>query len=110
MRLPSHMQHDTLANSQTLRSELAALRGLWLGIEGDLHRMGIACLADLRGCRPEALVETYRRETGHPSDPILRPYFAALVAFAETGVATPWWRIMRAEAVRDSEAALVSVI
>ena len=80
-----------------LRSELAPLRGLWHGMESDLLRLGITSVRDLRGKQPEQVAESYRTLAGHPPDPILRPYFAALIGFAETGVATPWWYILRAE-------------
>lgn len=74
------------------------MRGLWNGTETDLFRLGIASLEDLRGKAAESLAEAYRALTNRPPDPILRPYFAALIGYAETGVATPWWHIARADA------------
>jgi hypothetical protein len=85
-----------------LRQELAPMRGLWPNMEADLYRMGIAALGDLRGKQPEALAEEYRALDGHPPDPVLLPYFTALIAFAETGVATPWWRILRQRAYAEA--------
>ena len=92
------MTDQTNTTLPRLRQELAPLRGLWRNMEADLQRLGIAVLADLRGKQPDALADEYRALAGHPSDPVLLPYFAALVAFAETGVATPWWQILRQRA------------
>jgi len=80
-----------------LRSELAPLRGLWHGMESDLLRLGFTSVRDLCGKKAEQVAEAYRTLAGRPPDPILRPYFAALIGFAETGVATPWWHILRSE-------------
>lgn len=86
---------------QRLRIELAPLHGLWSGFETDLLNLGIRCLADLRGRDPAALAEDYRRIAAHPDDPLLETCFAAAVGFAETGQATPWWRILRARAIEE---------
>ncbi len=66
-------------------------------MEHDLLRLGIRSLRELAGRRPDEIAESYRALSGHPDDPVLRPYFAALIGYAETGVATPWWYIMRSE-------------
>ena len=100
------MQPEAPTVLQSLRSELAPLRGLWQGFEADLLRMGITALADLRGQPVEALTESYRAMVGRPPDPILHPYFAALVSFAETGKATPWWHFWRSEAPGSSGGAV----
>ena len=92
------MNDDGNTIPQSLRAEIAPLRGLWHDIAADLWRMGVARLANLRGQKPEALSESYRALTGRPPDPILTQCFSALVSFAETGVATPWRYIVRAEA------------
>ncbi len=73
------------------------MRGLWHGTESDLLRLGISSVRDLCGKQADDVAEAYRSLAGHPPDPVLRPYFAALITFAETGVATPWWHSMRAE-------------
>ena len=52
-----------------------------------------------RGKQAGAIAESYRALSSRPSDPVLRPYCAALIDDAKTGVPTPWWRIMRAEAL-----------
>lgn len=98
------MQHDNSAAVRRLRSELARFRGLWPGYEADLVRMGFSALADLRGRDPDTLARDYCRLSGRPADPLLSSCFAALVRFAETGQPTPWWRIARAQAMREGEA------
>ena len=85
-----HHRRETLSR---LRSEVAPLAGLWHGIETDLYAMGINALADLRGLRAESLTASYCALAGRPLDPALVPCFAALVAYAETGIAKPWWRL-----------------
>jgi hypothetical protein len=89
------MEDDSDTILHRLRAELAPMRGLWHGMESDLLRLGIASLRELRGKQPDAIAESYRGLSGHPPDPVLVPYFAALIGYAETGVATPWWYIMR---------------
>ena len=37
----------------------------------------------------------------HPDDPVLVAVFRTMIRFAETGVATPWWRVLRAEIQAD---------
>jgi hypothetical protein len=98
------MQHDNAPAVRRLCSELAMLRGLWPGYEADLHRMGFSALAELRGQDANALANDYCRLSGRPVDPLLSSCFSAVVNFAETGVPTPWWRIMRAQAKREREA------
>lgn len=88
--------------SSTLRSELRALRGLWHGTEIDLQRLGISRLADLRGCDAAELAAAYCKMTTRPMDHALHAYFVALIGYARTGVPTPWWGIMRDEAIRDA--------
>ncbi len=85
-----------------LRAQLAPLRGLWPNMEADLHRMGVATLGDLRGKQAHALADNYRNVAGHPPDPMLIPYFSALIGFAETGIATPWWQILRRNAYAEA--------
>lgn len=86
-----------------LRQQLAPLRGLWHGFEADLADMGVSRLDDLRGRSADGLMQDYCRRNQRPADAILRPYFEAVVRFAETGQDHPWWRIMRENAVRDRE-------
>jgi Pathogenicity locus len=97
------MQHDLTPPVQNLRAELAPLRGLWPGVEADLRSMGFSVLADLCGKDPGALALDYCRRLRRPADPLLTSCFAAIVRFAETGVPTPWFHILRAETVRTYE-------
>jgi hypothetical protein len=85
-----HRRRETL---HPLKAELAPLAGLWHGIEADLHAMGINVLADLRGLRAGSLTASYCALAGRPFDPALQPCFAALIAYSETGIAKPWWRV-----------------
>jgi len=80
-----------------LQRELATLRGLWNGVEVDLRRMGFTRLADFRGRDASALTRDYCRGSGRPFDPTLQACFAAIVRFAETGEARPWWLFQRAD-------------
>ena len=100
------MQYTASDIVDRLRSDLAPLRGLWNSIASDLATMGVTCLADLRGRSPVALLREYCGLAQRPLDPMLRPCFVSIVQFAETGVARPWWHILRAEAIRDREAVL----
>ena len=102
------MQPDSTAALGRLRSELARFRGFWPGYEADLQQMGISALAELRGRDPEALAADYCRMVARPTDPWLDACFAALVRFAETGVAVPWWRVMRVQAMQAGEAITLS--
>jgi hypothetical protein len=101
------MQSETRPAVQLLESELLPLRGLWLGTAPDLIRLGITRLHDLRAHSADVLAEAYCRMTGRPTDPVLIPYFAALIDFARTGVPTPWWRLMRAAALRDRQTSAI---
>jgi Pathogenicity locus len=91
------MQNEQAYVLSRLQAELAPMRGLWHGTEADLFQLGIASLRDLRGKAADSLANAYSALTNRPPDPVLRPYFAALIAFAETGVPAPWWHIARAE-------------
>ena len=86
-----------------LSSQLAPLRGLWSGFESDVAAMGVSSLADLAGRSADALMVDYCRRNVRPVDPMLRPCFEAVVRFAETGEATPWWRIARHEAAQERD-------
>jgi len=100
------MQHTASDIVDRLRSELTPLRGLWNSIASDLAAMGVTCLADLRGRSADKLVREYCGLVDRPVDPMLQPCFVSIVQFAETGVARPWWHILRADAVRDRESVL----
>jgi hypothetical protein len=95
------MQHDTVTAISRLRKEFAPLRGLWPGVEADLQRMGFSKLADLRGRDPVALAVDYCKLIGRPFDQMLKYCFAAIVRFAETGEAVPWWHILRTQKIPD---------
>jgi hypothetical protein len=96
--LTSQMQQDSAAALRRLRSELARFRGLWPHYEADLQRLGISGVDGLRGRDPDSLAADYCRMIDRPVDPWLSACFTALVRFAETGEAVPWWRVMRARA------------
>ena len=88
---------DDAAAVRRLSEELLPLRGLWPGAAQELVDLGFAKLADLAGQNAHALAGAYRRLTKRPDDPLFPVFFAALISFAESGVASPWWRILRAE-------------
>ena len=101
-----HNQSEAVAR---LSSQLAPLKGLWSGFESDLAAMGVSSLADLTGRSADALMVDYCRRAVRPIDPMLRPCFEAVVRFAETGEATPWWRIARHEAAQERDRIVASV-
>jgi hypothetical protein len=92
------MQTDQIETLPTLRQELSALRGLWTGVDQDLNSLGIGGISDLRGRDAAELTRAYCDRVGRPFDPVLKACFAAIVQFAETGEARPWWHSLRAEA------------
>ena len=81
------------------------MRGLWPGVEGDLRALGFSALTDLRGQKADALAVEYCRRLHRPEDPLMAQYFSAIVKFAETGSAVPWWKLYRAEAASRLEKA-----
>ncbi len=83
--------------------ELAPLRDLSAGFVDELTGMGFSALSDFTGRQAEALTAAYSVFTGRPPDAAISACFASLVRFAETGIAIPVWRILRAEAVLDRE-------
>ncbi len=100
------MQYKALDIVDRLRSELSPLRGLWNSIASDLAALGVTSLADLRGRSADDLLRAYCGLVDRPLDPMLRPCFVSIVAFAETGSARPWWYILREEAERDGRSVL----
>ena len=99
------MQHAREPRPSRLRFELTPLRGLWPDIGTDLQKLGVTCLADLRGRDPDTLLNAYRGGGGgNPDDPILRFVFMSIVNFAKTGIPTPWWQILRADTARTLDA------
>lgn len=102
------MQDDQSETVARLSNQLAPLRGLWNGFESDLAAMGVASIDDLTGRSADALMVDYCRRAARPVDPMLRPCFEAVVRFAETGEATPWWRIARHEAARERDRIIAS--
>jgi hypothetical protein len=92
------MRANPIETSAPLHQELSALRGLWHGVDRDLNNMGITAIAELRGRDATDLARAYCERAGRPFDPALRACFAAIVWFAETGEARPWWLFLRAEA------------
>ena len=102
------MQHDSAAAIRRLRLDFAPLRGLWPGFEVDLYRMGFETMADLRGHDPATLARDYCGRLNRPFDPPLKFCFAALVRFAETGEAVPWWHLLRAQSEADLESSALA--
>jgi hypothetical protein len=97
------MQHDSAEAIRRLRLDFAPLRGMWPGFEVDLYRMGFTTSADLRGRDPSVLARDYCQRHGRPLDPPLSFCFAAIVRFAETGEAVPWWHLLRAQSAAELE-------
>jgi len=72
-------------------------------IAGDLIRLGIRRVEDLRGRDPDALYDALCQLDGARHDPCVRDVFAAAVAFANGEPARPWWAFTPARKARDAE-------
>ena len=57
----------------------------------DLIRLGIRQTGDLVGRSPDDLYEVVGRLVGSPHDPCVLDTMTAVVRYAETGDAIPWW-------------------
>ena len=97
------MPNDDGSAPRRLRTELAPVRDLSWAFVDELAGMGFSTLSDFRGRQADALARAYCQSTGWPMDSVLCACFVVLVRFAETGVATRVWQILRAEAVLDRE-------
>ncbi|MBI5367462.1 MAG: mitomycin resistance protein [Planctomycetes bacterium] len=72
---------------------------------GDLLRLGIRRIEDLAGKDPDRLYDALCRRDGAPHDVCVRDVFHALVLFAETGEARPWWFFSQARKAREARGA-----
>jgi hypothetical protein len=87
---------DTLEIQMShLGKDLAPMRQLRMGIERDLAGIGVSRVTDLRGQVPEQLCRAYCSRSRRQPDDVLLDVFTALVAFADTGEALPWWQFTR---------------
>jgi hypothetical protein len=78
-----------------LKTELESMRHLWAGIEGDLVRLGVNSLRELRDWEPEELFKAYCVQKGQEFDLCVRDTFTSLVEFSKTGEPRAWWRFTR---------------
>ena len=67
----------------------------------DLLRLGIRSPEDLIGRDPNEMYDELGRLDGIRHDPCVRDVFAAVVSYAETGQAAPWWHFTPIRKARD---------
>jgi hypothetical protein len=67
----------------------------------DLLRLGIRRPEDLVGRDPDALYDELTVLDGVPHDPCMRDMLAAVVSYAETGRAAPWWHFTPERKARE---------
>jgi hypothetical protein len=71
----------------------------------DLLRLGIRSPGDLIGRDPDEMYDELGRLDGIRHDPCVRDIFAAVVSYAETGRAAPWWHFTPIRKARDKRTA-----
>lgn len=86
------MQYQTMKNN---RSNLQDAPGIGPSIEKDLLDIGITCVEDLKGKKPEVLYDSLRRIRKTPVDKCVLYVFRCAVYFAENKQHDPdllkWW-------------------
>lgn len=93
------------ASLQTLR-ELQTHPGIGPATAGDLIRLRITRIEQLRGRDPLKLYRALCRKDGVRHDPCALDVFMALIHYAETGEAKPWHRFTAARKSRYGAALL----
>jgi hypothetical protein len=80
---------------RTAITDLLRIPGVGPSIAGDLYRLGIRNVADLRGHRPESLYHELCREAGQHVDRCVLYVFRCAVYFASESKHDPemlkWW-------------------
>jgi hypothetical protein len=71
----------------------------------DLLRLGIRSPEDLIGRDADEMYDELGRLDGIRHDPCVRDIFAAVVSYAETGQAAPWWHFTPIRKARDKRTA-----
>jgi hypothetical protein len=77
-----------------MRSELTRIPHVGPKTAGDLHRLGVTAIGDLRGKDPDVLFERLCSTEG-AHDICSRDVFASAIHYAETGEARAWWLFSR---------------
>ena len=88
------------AKAETLK-RLQEIPNVGPATAGDLVRLGVKRLADLKGRDPDELYERLCLIDGVRHDPCVRDVFAAVVSFAGGAPARPWWRFTAKRKARD---------
>ena len=73
------------------RSELLDIPNVGKATMGDLHRLGITKIADLKNKDPQQLYDKLCKLDGVQHDICCLDVFSAAVAFAMNGTCEDWW-------------------
>lgn len=74
-----------------LKSELLEIPNVGKATMGDLHRLGITTIAELRNKNPEQLYDDLCKLDGVKYDICCVDVFSAAIEFANTGRCEDWW-------------------
>ncbi len=73
------------------KSELHSIPNVGPATVGDLARLGITSIADLRGNNAQELYDKLAKLDGVPHDICVLDVFEAAIDYAEHGSCEPWW-------------------
>lgn len=83
-------------------NELLTIPNVGPATAGDLRRLGITRVGQLRARDPEKMYAALCKRDGVRHDPCLRDVFAAAVYYARTGRTRTWWSFTPARKKRDA--------
>jgi hypothetical protein len=101
-QLPAKPERATIDERAALR-RLREVPNVGPATAGDLLRLGVTDIAQLRDRDPDDLYEALCAIDGVRHDPCARDVFAALCAYARGEGARPWWTFTPARKARDRE-------
>lgn len=81
-------------------TRLRDLRNIGKAMCKDFELLGIASVAQLACCTPDALYTRIQEITGSGHDPCVWDTFAAAIHQAKTGEALPWWAFTKVRKAR----------
>lgn len=74
------------------RDPLLSIPNVGPAIAGDLRLLGVRSVSDLKRKDPWRMYEALCRKAHRRQDPCVLDTFLAVVDFARTGRARPWWK------------------
>ena len=102
------MRRSARAIDAAAAAELQRIPGIGPAMAGDLLRLGVRRIADLRGRDPQQLYHRLTRLDGTRHDPWVLYTFRCAVYFASTGTPDPerlkWWNWQDTPAPRRARA------